>query len=272
MPAMNWYQKHVDRWRNSPRVMQMTLAERGAYHELLDYQFTHPEGYIPNIPNVMWQFARCTPQEWDTVKGNVLAMFDVVEDGKYLSNETIREQWVRAKSKCDTLAENGRKGGFRKAIAKQLPEQKPSNCSGKNLADIDLDLDKNLKTSPDAGASVPVILSVQTPEAYEQERKRENEIVDATFEHYCIATERNRLTYRLTPIRRKVALRRLDDCLKLTKGDYDKAAALLCVAIDNLARSDWHMGRDPATKGKKYCDWIDNLFKSYEQLEKWWNT
>jgi hypothetical protein len=31
------------------------------------------------------------------------------------------------------------------------------------------------------------------------------------------------------------------------------------------------MGRDPKTAGKKYCEWEDHLFKSYEQMEKWWN-
>jgi len=121
-------------------------------------------------------------------------------------------------------------------------------------------------------SATPVIVDLKTPEEYEQEQKREKEIIDAAFRHYCIATKRNSATYKLTPYRRKVGMSRLHDCLKLTKGDYDKAAALLCVAIDNLARSDWHMGRDPASRGKVYCDWIDHLFKSYERMEKWWNT
>jgi hypothetical protein len=43
------------------------------------------------------------------------------------------------------------------------------------------------------------------------------------------------------------------------------------IAVDALADSDWHMGRDLKTNGKKYCEWEDHLFKSYEQMEKWWN-
>jgi hypothetical protein len=119
--------------------------------------------------------------------------------------------------------------------------------------------------------ATPVILEIQPPSEYEQERKREKQIIEATFEHYCCATERNRLTYRLTPQRMKVGITRLKDCLRLTKGDYDKAAGLLRVAIDKLTESNWHMGRDPGTNGKRYCDWSDHLFKSYEKMEKWWN-
>jgi hypothetical protein len=128
------------------------------------------------------------------------------------------------------------------------------------------------KTETQEPEVTPVILEIQPPDEYEQERNKENEIIEAAFEHYCVATEKNRLTYRLTPQRRKVGVTRLRDCLKLTKGDYEKAAGLLRVAIDKLSESDWHMGRDPGTKGKKYCDWINNLFKSYERMEAWFNA
>lgn len=128
------------------------------------------------------------------------------------------------------------------------------------------------KNIPETVPATPVILDIQEPEEYEQERKREDGIVEAAFEHYCCATEKNRLTYRLTPQRKKTGVTRLRDCLKLTKGDYDKAAELLRCAIDKLAESNWHMGRDPGTGGKKYCDWDKNLFKSYESMERWWNA
>lgn len=124
----------------------------------------------------------------------------------------------------------------------------------------------------DSSDAMPIILDIQNPTDYELERKKENQIIEAVFEHYCLSTEKNRLTYRLSPQRKKVAITRLRDCLKLTKGDYDKAAGLLRVAIDKLAESDWHMGRDPGTKGKRYCDWEKNLFKSYEAMERWFNA
>lgn len=150
--------------------------------------------------------------------------------------------------------------------------------------DIDIEVDIEIDVEPDkvpenplaepseSQPALPVIIELQTPTAYVLERRRENELIDAAFEHYCIATEKNRLTYRLTPQRRKIGVARLKDCLKLTKGDYEKAAGLLRIAIDKLAESDWHMGRDPGTKGKKYCDWDKNLFKSYESMERWFNA
>lgn len=100
--------------------------------------------------------------------------------------------------------------------------------------------------------------------------KLANEIIQATYRHYVFSTNREPKLYVLTDIRKKKALARLQECLKRTGGDYDAAAKLLRIAVENLAASDWHMGRDPKTNGKKYCDWIDHLFKSYETLEKWW--
>lgn len=136
--------------------------------------------------------------------------------------------------------------------------------------------DNNVETDktpePTSVPATPVILELQTPTDYELERKKENEIIEAVFEHYCISTEKNRLTYRLSPQRKKIGITRLRDCLKLTKGDYDKAAGLLREAIDKLSESDWHMGRDTGTKGKRYCDWEKNLFKSYEAMERWFNA
>lgn len=146
--------------------------------------------------------------------------------------------------------------------------------------DIDIDIDCEPEIAPEEPSkepavyqpATPVILEIQTPTAYDLERKKENQIIEAVFEYYCISTEKNRLTYRLSPQRKKVGITRLRDCLKLTKGDYDKSAGLLRVAIDKLAESDWHMGRDPGTKGKQYCDWEKNLFKSYEAMERWFNA
>ena len=31
------------------------------------------------------------------------------------------------------------------------------------------------------------------------------------------------------------------------------------------------MGRKAGTDGTLYCEWEDHLFKSYEQMEKWWS-
>ena len=47
----------------------------------------------------------------------------------------------------------------------------------------------------------------------------------------------------------------------------DFSAEQLCVAIDGVALSDWHMGRDPKTGGKRYDD-FKTIFRDAEQVEK----
>jgi len=44
------------------------------------------------------------------------------------------------------------------------------------------------------------------------------------------------------------------------------------LAVDGLVTSDFHMGRDPKTAGRKYCEWEEHLFGSYERMERWWNS
>lgn len=41
----------------------------------------------------------------------------------------------------------------------------------------------------------------------------------------------------------------------------------LCRAVDGVALSDWHMGRDPKTEGKSYRD-LDVIFRNASQVEK----
>jgi len=75
----------------------------------------------------------------------------------------------------------------------------------------------------------------------------------------------------LTAVRRKLGKVRLRECLLKTGSNCEKAEKLMCITIDALATSDWHMGRDPKTNGQRYNDWERNLFKSYETMERLWN-
>jgi hypothetical protein len=97
-------------------------------------------------------------------------------------------------------------------------------------------------------------------------------IVSAVFVYYLERAERNPKTYALTPARMRVGKARLKECLKKAGGDLDRATELMKMAVDALAASDWHMGRDPKTGGKRYCDWKQHLFKNYEKMEEWWNA
>jgi len=96
--------------------------------------------------------------------------------------------------------------------------------------------------------------------------------LNETFSYYLSATGKNGKTYTFTPARRRKGVARLKECLTKTSNSLPKAVGLMKLAIDELAASDWHMGRDPKTNGKRYCDWDGHLFKSYERMEEWWNS
>jgi uncharacterized protein YdaU (DUF1376 family) len=93
--------------------------------------------------------------------------------------------------------------------------------------------------------------------------------VRGIFAYYCEQMGRNAKIYTLTPLRTKKAMARLEETLRITDGDLGRAAVLVKAVIDQVAASDFHMGLDPKTGGKSYCDWEDHIFRSPEQFQKW---
>lgn len=91
-------------------------------------------------------------------------------------------------------------------------------------------------------------------------RKEEMEVIERMFLFYCEAVGRDPKRYTLTADRRKKALSRLKERIKI-HGSLDAAAADFAQAIENLAANEWNM-----TNG--YFDWIDQVFCSAEEFEK----
>jgi hypothetical protein len=91
------------------------------------------------------------------------------------------------------------------------------------------------------------------------------------WDYYISKIGRDPRTYSFTPIRKRIGMKRLKECLDKADGNPESAVKLMQIAIDKLAASDWHIGRDPKTNGKKYCEWEKHLFKTFEQMEWWWN-
>lgn len=105
-----WYRWHVNRWRNSPRVLAMCLAEQGAYRNLLDAGWEN-QGQIPNQPQILWRYAMASsPAEWDAVSAVVISMFDVSDDGKWLTNNTLSLEWKDASEWFDKKSKSGKMG------------------------------------------------------------------------------------------------------------------------------------------------------------------
>jgi hypothetical protein len=94
--------------------------------------------------------------------------------------------------------------------------------------------------------------------------------LQGVWDYYITGVGKNPKTYSFTPLRKRKGTARLKECIGKTETLAD-AVALMKDAVDGLVSSPWHMGQDAKTNGKKYCDWESNLFKSYEQMEKWWD-
>jgi len=91
------------------------------------------------------------------------------------------------------------------------------------------------------------------------------------WQHYLTATHHDPKLNTFTSIRKKIGMARLQECLAKASSP-ENAVKLMKVTIDAIAKSDFHMGRDAKTNGKKYNDWENHIFKSLEQMEKWWQA
>jgi hypothetical protein len=170
---------------------------------------------------------------------------------------------------------------FKNTVEENEEEVKPNQTSD-SLPSKKNTLEKRAEEiKPDQTSVPPPSKNNITPNRHVQGSKREcaaappapdeDAIVAQVWAHYLAATGRDPILNTLTAARRKLGKIRLHECLLRTKGNCKKAETLMCLAIDALTRSDWHMGRDPKTHGKSYNDWERNIFQSYETMERLWN-
>jgi len=102
-----------------------------------------------------------------------------------------------------------------------------------------------------------------------REDPRMAKALQEVFAYYLTTMQRIPRTYSFSALRRKKGMARLEDALRMTHGNLADAVELMKAVIDEVARSDFHMGRSAKTEGKSYCEWEDHIFRSTEQFEKW---
>jgi len=117
----------------------------------------------------------------------------------------------------------------------------------------------------------PVIESgnLQTADAlFPIEEKKDDavEAVEAVWEFY--KSKINKPTSTLLPERLKQGITCYKHALKIKNGNSQHARELMEIAIEQLADSDWHMGRDKATNGKTYNEW-KHVFRTPAKFEEW---
>jgi len=128
----------IQRWRNSPRVLAMSLAAQGGFRNFLDVGWQHG-GQVPNHPGAFQGFAMCkSAREWKRIEKEVLQMFAVSSDGQWLLNDTLTEQWTMASAKMSAISEKRSQAGSQGAARRWHADSKPipnhSNADSKPIA------------------------------------------------------------------------------------------------------------------------------------------
>ncbi len=77
MRIVSWF---VDRWRKSTAYTDMTLAEQGAYRNLIDECHIRPNGAIPDDERILGRAAG-DEKEWPRVRAAVMAHFNLTPEG-----------------------------------------------------------------------------------------------------------------------------------------------------------------------------------------------
>lgn len=96
------------------------------------------------------------------------------------------------------------------------------------------------------------------------DERPKDDVIERLWNYYLKTMDRSLAT--LTPKRRKMGELRFKEALKLKSGDRKRAEVVMEIAIEQLASSPWHQGKNPS--GKKYLSW-EHAFRSPEQFEMW---
>lgn len=176
-------------------------------------------------------------------------VFSRTEDGVIYSRRMVKDERLR---------ESRANGGIQSLNNPNVPRPKDDR---KDTSEVSFP--PSFGGSPSSSSSSSKN-TISNPDGFD-------DAVKVIFGYYLERTGRNPKTYEFTAMRKKRGIARLRDCLRKTHGDLGKAKELMRIAVDGLVASDFHMGSDPKSAGKKYCDWENHLFKSYEQMEGWWN-
>ena len=110
MLKLLWYPWKWEQWRASFPVLQLSLAERGLYRELLDASWK--VGGLPNDPAELAQLARCKTSDFSRCWKAVRRFWKSRADG-LLYNDELEEIRVEQVEAHTRRVEAGKKGGRR---------------------------------------------------------------------------------------------------------------------------------------------------------------
>ena len=86
-----WFAFYPDDFSGGTR--SMSLAARGAFIELLSFQFAN--GSIPADDTTICRIIGAFPKEWRAIKGEVLAKFEIADNGNFVNERMTKERAER---------------------------------------------------------------------------------------------------------------------------------------------------------------------------------
>jgi hypothetical protein len=188
-----------------------------------------------------------SPAEFERHKALVMQQFEVDQDRNVLVNRSLAEYWGTAQAKSECFKEAGERGAKKRWGQKGrdgLPMALPS--PGNSKTEEEVDVDGEVKQTNDT---------------------EKDSCLLRVWHYYLEKLNRDPTFNSFTDSRQQVGLARLNDCLLKSGGDLAKAEQLLCYAIDRLAESGFHNGKND--RNAKYLDWDKYLFSTLEKLEGW---
>ena len=243
----------------SEPVQMMNVSEVGQYWLMLCHSWISEKGAsLPDDPAYLAHLLR-VPE----VSKLVLGQFGKVETewGSRLRNQRLYEEWLAAKDR----AGQGREYANKRWHPDGLPvgsqrEPNPHTHIHTHIQDQEQHHMSELCSDWDGTVTVgKTKVKVHIPPEHRK-------VIEEVWNTYISEVGKNPRLYTLTPERRGKAKKRLDECLKKVGGDLAKATELMNIAVQALADSDYHQGKND--KKQPYNDW-EIVFRSAEKFE-WW--
>lgn len=288
LPAFQFYPGD---WRKDMGVQSLNYFDRGVWHEMLCLMHeSERRGVLVLNGQAMSEdaLARLLGLDKQILTAAITTLLTSgVASREPDTSAIFCRRMVRDEKLREIRTEAGKKGG-NPALLKQNPttpvkdtsKQKPTPSSSSSSSFTASASEKepwlsakNAESSsgkPDPGCPGSGLESeLFAGVVVESQTRQQDTAVREVFAYYLEKTQRNPKTYALTAKRRQKGRGRLMEALRMAGGNLAGAVELMKAAVDEISYSDFHMGRNPKTEGKSYCEWDEHLFHSTEQFEKW---
>lgn len=114
-------------WRSSESIQLMSLAERGAFLELLAVAWLSSEEpcTIPSDDTQLAMLLHCPVREWRRISARVLAEFEAVESGR-LRNAKLYRVYCEMQAKHDRQSQGGKRGASKRWVSHKDTDNSPN--------------------------------------------------------------------------------------------------------------------------------------------------